>query len=121
VLRRIARLADGWMPNFEPDEFGQSVVERLRGYAREAGRDPTSIGIEATVNVLGRDPEQWVEEALAWQRLGATHLSANTLREVWSKERLTWSKAEGAPLGPDEHIEALRRYREVVAAALPSS
>ena len=40
ALRRIARLADGWSPNFAPDAQGQALVDRVHQYAREAGRDP---------------------------------------------------------------------------------
>ena len=40
ALRRIARLADGWSPNFPPDTQGQALVARVHQYAREAGRDP---------------------------------------------------------------------------------
>ena len=32
VLRRMARLADGWMPTFGPDAEGSEIVERLRGF-----------------------------------------------------------------------------------------
>ena len=40
ALRRIARLADGWSPNFAPDEQGRALVARVHQYARDAGRDP---------------------------------------------------------------------------------
>ena len=115
VLKRIARLADGWMPNFEPDTFGRETIETLHHYCREYGRDPAEIGIEVTVNVLGSTPEQWANNALAWKGLGVTHLSANTMREVWSEEKMMWSKATGGRLtSVDEHVEALQQYREVV-------
>ena len=115
VLKRIARLADGWMPNFEADAFGRKTIETLHRYCHELGRDPGEIGIEVTVNVLGSTPEQWAADALAWKALGVTHLSANTMREVWSEEKMMWSKATGGRLtSVDEHVEALQRYREVV-------
>ena len=40
ALRRIARLADGWSPNFAPDDQGRALVDRVHQYARDAGRDP---------------------------------------------------------------------------------
>ena len=40
ALRRIARLADGWSPNFPPDTQGQALVARVHQYAREAGPRP---------------------------------------------------------------------------------
>lgn len=115
VLRRIARLADGWMPNFEPDEFGRATIEQLHRYCDETGRDRAEIGIEVTVNVLGRTPRQWADDARAWKSLGATHLSANTMREVWSETLMMWSKdPEGSLHSVDAHVDALRHYIEVV-------
>ena len=115
VLRRIARSAEGWMPNFEPDANGVAIIERLHRYVREHGRDPSEIGIEATVNVLDRTPEQWREDALAWQLAGATHLSVNTMQEEWDEAAGMWSKAKGATLTEsDEHIAVLERYLEVI-------
>jgi alkanesulfonate monooxygenase SsuD/methylene tetrahydromethanopterin reductase-like flavin-dependent oxidoreductase (luciferase family) len=52
ALRRIARLADGWSPNFTPDDQGRALVARVHGYAREAGRDPEawkSIGATSVI------------------------------------------------------------------------
>src|SRR5919106_4221448 len=43
ALRRIARLADGWSPNFAPDAQGADLVTRVHRYAREAGRDPAQL------------------------------------------------------------------------------
>ena len=115
VLDRIARSADGWMPNFEPDEEGAAIVARLHDRARAHGRDPADIGFEPTVNVLGRTPEQWREDALAWRALGATHLSANTMQEEWDEVAGMWSKAEGARIERvDAHLEVLERYLEAV-------
>lgn len=115
VLDRIARSADGWMPNFEPDEEGAAIVARLHTRARAHGRDPAEIGFEATVNVLGRTPEQWREDALAWRALGATHLSANTMQEEWDEAAGMWSKAKGERIErADAHLEVLERYIDVV-------
>ena len=115
VLDRIARNASGWMPNFEPDEEGAAIVARLHARAHAHGRDPQEIGFEATVNVLGRTPEQWREDALAWRGLGATHLSANTMQEEWDEAAGMWSKAEGARVDRvDAHLKVLERYLEAV-------
>ena len=41
VLRRIARIADGWFPQFAPEDDGaRETIDALAGYAREAGRGP---------------------------------------------------------------------------------
>src|SRR5207248_7892142 len=42
VIRRIGRMADGWLPQMPPGPELAAVLARLRGYAAEAGRDPAS-------------------------------------------------------------------------------
>ena len=100
VVRRVARLADGWFPQFAPDDEGKKTLDRMHGYAREAGRDPSSIGIEGRINIAGRTPDSWAEEAKAWENLGATHISVGTT-------------AAGLR-SPQEHIDAIRQFKEVV-------
>jgi len=102
VLQRVARLADGWYPQFAPDGAGAEIMARLHRYAREAGRDPASIGIEGRISMAGRTPDVWAQEAEAWRKLGATHLSVNTMN--------------AGLRSPDEHIKAIRQLKEVLGA-----
>jgi len=99
-LRRIARMADGWSPLFAPDTAGQEAIQRMRGYAREVGRDPASIGIDGRVKVAGAGPEDWITEVKTWEDLGASHLTLAT--------------ETGDLKSPDEHIDAIRRFKEQV-------
>jgi probable F420-dependent oxidoreductase len=78
TLRRIARIGDGWLPNEDPAK-GAEMVERLRGYAREAGRDPAGIGLEPRLNLARVPPAERADHVAAWQRLGATHLTVVTM------------------------------------------
>ena len=80
ALRRIARLGDGWFPQVPPDAQAAAAIANLRRYAQEAGRDPSAIGIEGRINALDGPPDVMVERAKAWERLGATHLAVNTMR-----------------------------------------
>ena len=100
VIRRIARMGDGWFPQFRPDENGRAILSRLHDYAREAGRNPSEIGINGGVAHGGRSPDEWIADASAWKDLGATHLSFGT---------------RGAGLSfPDSHIDAVRQFRRAV-------
>lgn len=58
LLRRTARLADGWFPLGRPDEQMQQTFERLHSYMQEAGRDPNTIGIQAQVNAKDGNPDE---------------------------------------------------------------
>ena len=101
VMRRIGRMADGWFPQFQPDSQGQEQLAKMREYARAAGRDPGDIGIEGRVSVASGSPDDWAKSAAAWDELGASHLSVNTMRAGLS--------------GPDQHIDAIRRFKEAVS------
>ena len=104
VLRRIARMGDGWLPALEPDENGRAPIARLHEYMREAGRDPADMGLQGSVPIADQTPEEWVQRALAWRELGATHLAVGT------------ASAGYTTVG--EHVDALRRFQEAVGPAL---
>src|ERR1043166_1409650 len=40
VQRRMARVADGWMPHFRPGAESQEIVDRMHAMVREGGRGP---------------------------------------------------------------------------------
>jgi probable F420-dependent oxidoreductase len=100
LLRRVARIGDGWFPQGKPDEQMRELVERLRSYTREAGRDPGTMGIEARVNAREGDLDEWISQTEGWRTLGATHISLNTMGAGYTSLI--------------EHIDALRRYKEAV-------
>lgn len=100
ALQRIARIADGWMPNRRPPEGWGPVLDKMRGYLKDAGRDQTGFGIEARINAGTGTPDQWRAEAEEWRKLGATYLDVNTMG--------------GGLKGPRQHVDRLRQ----VAAAL---
>ncbi len=100
LLRRTARLADGWFPLGSPDDKMREIVERLRSYIKEAGRELSALGIEARVNAADGDVDEWVRQTQAWRDLGATHISLSTMGAGFTSVQ--------------EHLEALRRYKEAV-------
>jgi probable F420-dependent oxidoreductase len=101
VLRRVGRLGDGWFPLADPGDKVRSMIERIRSYAKEAGRDPSAIGIEGRVSVADGSREKWLRAISQWQELGATHVSVNTMKAGFST--------------PSAHIDAIRRFREATA------
>ncbi len=100
VLKRIARLADGWFPQILPDKHAPETLAKLAEFAREAGRDPSTIEMEARINAGDGDPEYWQEQSAAWQTLGSTHISINTMRAGYRT--------------PEDHIKAIQQFKEVV-------
>ena len=43
VLRRIARLSDGWFPQFAPDATERATLAKVQEFAKEAGRAPPAL------------------------------------------------------------------------------
>ena len=103
VLRRAARLADGWitLQTFRPGPAAQQIIDRLHGLVRDAGRDPAAFGIEGRVALAKLPPAEWAKELAAWRAMrGITHVCVNTM-------------GLGLP-GPEEHVRTLERFRSDV-------
>ena len=100
VLRRTARMADGWMPQFPPNDEFVAVLDRFRGYVVEAGRDVSAVGIECSTSITSADdPAAWQKTAHAYRQLGATHLKVI-------------ARSGGTP---QQHQELVLRWHRAVA------
>jgi probable F420-dependent oxidoreductase len=99
LLRRTARIADGWFPLGPLNDSMQEKIDLLRKYTLEAGRSPEALGIEARINASDGGPDDWQRATEAWRQMGATHISLNTMGAGFKSL--------------DEHIDALRRYKEI--------
>ena len=102
ALGRLAKLGDGWFPLVGPDEKCRQMIEKIRSLAKDAGRNPDAIGVEGRVSFGTGLPEAWLKELQAWQSLGATHVSFNTMKAGLNS--------------PSAHIEAMRRFSKVMAS-----
>lgn len=100
LLRRVARIGDGWLPNYRTPQDASAAIEALDRYLAAYGRSRDDIGMEPRLHYGDGDAEPWVTTCQAWQDAGATHLSVNTMGSGLS--------------GPQEHIAALRRMADVL-------
>jgi probable F420-dependent oxidoreductase len=98
VVRRAARLADGWMPIIAPDAQAQEKLALLQDELKRHGRDPARFGIEGWLRMAEPDPERWASAAEGWRRLGADMVM---LYPTYRMPRF------------DQLIETLRRFKEV--------
>jgi len=112
VIQRVGVMGDGWMPLFKQFEPGmaralsselspQEMFERMRGYARTAGRDPATIGIECRISYSRQDEADWHRTAGIFRAAGATHLSLVTMNAGF--------------ISPDQHIDAMVRMRAALS------
>ena len=98
VVARAARLGDGWMPIMAPDTQAEEKLAMLRAHLKSSGRDPDKFGIEAWLRMQSPDPQGWAAAADGWRRLGADMVM------LYPMYRIT---------NVDDHIETLRRFKEV--------
>ncbi len=79
VLRRIARMGDGWLPNYRSAKDAAPSLEVLDEYLVEAGRSRADIGLEARLHSHLGDLDDLLDRMAGWRAAGATHISLNTM------------------------------------------
>jgi len=100
VLRRTARLGDGWLPNHPSPEYVKPLLQKLDEHLAQVGRSRSDIGIEPRISYGDGNPDLWRQLIGDWQALGATHLSVNTMRLGFDT--------------PAAHLQAIRTFAEAI-------
>jgi len=99
VLRRIARLGDGWIAPQRKAEDVRPVLDMLERFIEQAGRERSQVGLEVRIPYEAGNPTAWETAMRAWQAAGATHLSLNTMDSGFNT--------------PQEHLKAMRKFASV--------
>lgn len=120
VLRRVARLAEGWYPPSSlPDEELAESIARLRAYAREAGRDPARIGIEGIIRLRDRELDDCVGEIDRWRKLGATRVTFNTESPImWNRLGGGAPKARNTGMSLRDRLDVIAQFKQHADALL---
>ena len=100
VLKRIARIGDGWMPNYRTPGEAKASLALLDRFLEESGRQPGELGLEARLKYEGGNPDTWIELMEGWQAAGATHVSFNTMGNGFET--------------PSEHIKAIKFFASTI-------
>ncbi|HLF72499.1 MAG TPA: TIGR03619 family F420-dependent LLM class oxidoreductase [Dehalococcoidia bacterium] len=75
ILRRAARLADGFTAiSLLPPERASELIDTLRSYVAEAGREASSFGVEGDITLTDKTPDDWRRETQLWREAGADRL-----------------------------------------------
>ncbi len=98
VLERVARLGDGWLPNFTSAADAAHALEVLDARLAAYGRVRSDIGIEPRLGYGTGEVGRWRELIAGWEAAGATHMTLNTMR----------LGLEGA----DAHLAAMRHFAQ---------
>ena len=79
AYRRAGRLADGWFPQVPPGPRLDEAQAIVAGAATQAGRDPSTLGMEGRVSWGDGGIARVTDHVERWRNAGATHLSINTM------------------------------------------
>jgi probable F420-dependent oxidoreductase len=116
VLRRIARLADGVIPEWPPGDEAREKMAFIFEEARKVGRDPAEIGAEPKIALragahrAGTDQggmkadEELAAEVAQWQEIGVTHVEFK-------------SRSCGL-VTIEEHLREASRFKEIADSVL---
>lgn len=103
AYRRAGRLADGWFPQIQPGpelDDARAIVEQS---ARDAGRDPSTLGMEGRVS-WESGADEVVGRIEQWRAVGATHVSINTMNAGFTSV--------------DDHLAALESVAGMLSPAI---
>jgi len=98
VLQRIARMGDGWLPNYRQAQDARPSLDKLDAYLAENGRRRADIGIEARLHYRPGALDDLLGALEGWTAAGATHISLNTMGAGFTN--------------PAQHLEALRIFAQ---------
>ncbi len=98
VVKRAARIGDGYMPIMSP-EVAEPKLAMLREHLKAFGRDPAKFGLEGWLRMDTPDEDLWAKAAAGWKRLGAQIVM---LYPMYRMPEL------------DRQIETLRRFKAVM-------
>ena len=100
AARRIARIADGWFTHVPVSEDGRAAMEAFRRLVEEEGRDPATFPVEGRLPAAKSGAEEWKHGIEMVRQLGMTSVELNTMGAGYRSLK--------------EHLDALRRFRELV-------
>ena len=99
--RRAARLGDGLVLGWGLGAC-LAALEATLGFLEAEGRSREGFGLEMQM-LYKKGPESWAKDIAGWRDAGGTHVSVSTMLSGLEK--------------PGDHIEAIRRFKEVADSA----
>jgi alkanesulfonate monooxygenase SsuD/methylene tetrahydromethanopterin reductase-like flavin-dependent oxidoreductase (luciferase family) len=105
-LKRVARMADGWLNNITDPKVYEQCLEKIRAYAFEAGRDPQAIEPGLYLTLAAGDNK-------------AIHEGQNFLSQYYNRPYEATTKAMLCVMGSWEQVmDQIQAYAEAGARTL---
>ncbi|MCB9114903.1 MAG: LLM class F420-dependent oxidoreductase [Caldilineaceae bacterium] len=104
VLARVARLGDGWLPNYRTAAEAAPALAALDSYLAQQGRTRGDIGLEPRLHYKEGTPASWRETIDGWHAAGADYFSLNTMGCGFTT--------------PAQHMQALEHFAATVGVGM---
>ncbi len=104
---RIGRMGDGWLNIYVSPDQVQAALDKIQASAEQAGRNMDQIGLDSWTGMGSGNPDTWRAEIETWRKLGATHITVNT---VFNRGHI--KAIEGTDVRT--HLKAIETYMEAV-------
>ncbi len=98
AVKRACAIGDGYLPLAPLAGGWQATMDKIHGWLSEAGRDPSTFGVEGRLNAATGTPDEWATTIELWRGFQASHLSVGL---------------QGLG-GVDSHVRRLREVRALV-------
>lgn len=96
ILERIARIGDGWMPlAYSPGDKALAKLDQLRTLTKQAGRNPSDVGVEVWMSLGAGTPDDWRRDFTFWKNAGVNHIAAHTTYNAGRHKRIQGLYAGG--------------------------
>ncbi len=103
ALRRAARLGDGWMASTGSSSENYPELDIIYRTLDEIGRPREDFGLEVRIRYGDGDPDEWIKQVRYWEKMGASHLSFNTMNSHLP--------------GGSAHLQAIEQFAQAVSPA----
>ncbi len=101
VLKRMAKLGDGWIISGWPLDITRSLLPKLKGYLDDNNRRFDDFRVMTLMKIIEPLPADWEAHCNANRELGVKYIGVNTMG--------------GGFQSVDEHLEALRQFKNTVS------
>ena len=77
AIKRAAAIGDGWIGSPMESDMNKhgEMVDQLKSYASEFGREMSALGIDGRLSLVQGNPDSHLNDAATWKKLGATTLT----------------------------------------------
>jgi probable F420-dependent oxidoreductase len=113
ALRRVARLADGWLPTGIPLANVGPMMEQVRLQAREVGRDPAALELIILAHLSVTEDLQENGRADFTGNLEQIRQDIQRARELGANEIILNPRRAAVDLSEDGLLRALEQLREL--------